>query len=218
MKLPTVKYLVINSFAILFTFAMIVTGCERREVKWAAVKGDIRDVPAKAASVEDVSANKIIVSVVPMKDSKASALEALSTGKVDVAYIDARAALAAMATGKADIEVIAITYRDARGELERLLVVDGKRAKEDNNFASLVLKKHRAGVKFLQDKNSTAISLLSEWAGLNEADSRKALSRARWESSRDVADLIDLLDDLRRAGDISGTQADNLATRLMKQK
>ncbi|GEM_PF-3470824 len=201
----------------LFLLALITAGCERREARWIAAKGDICDLPAMAASKGTVGAGNIAVNLITSKNSPDSILEALSSGEADAAYIDARAALAAMAKGYDGIEVLALTCRNESGKPDRLLVTGRDWATK--NSASLLLGMHRASVRFLRENKQAAVSMLSEWMGLlDSAESEKALLQAGWESSLDVTELIDLLDELRHSGVISGPQADKFALKLLKLK
>lgn len=193
-------------------------GCKQRELKWGADKDDIRDLPAIVIRERKIKADsKVKVQI--LQPSSSNTIRAIQTGEADVSYVEAPACLKAMANKEVDVEILAVTSRDKSGKPDRLLVARRGWLNEFPKGAAIVLSTHRDAVRFLQDDRSEAIALVSKWTGTGSLlENEKILSETRWESGLDIADLIDLLDGLRRSGAITGADADNLAQQLLKKQ
>ena len=206
-------------FIVITLASVTIVGCKKREVRWGAVIGDMRDLPALVTSEGKINTNSIETQIVTTSSSPSDTVNVISTGKVDVSYLDAMAGLEAMANKNLDIEILAVTGRNKSGKPDRLLVARREWLSEFPKGADLVLSAHRNAVRFLQDNKSEANTLATKWTKpTSQTETGKILSEIRWESGMDIVGLITLLDDLRRAGDISGTKAEELASQLIKKQ
>jgi len=195
---------------------LLVCSCPNTEVKWAARKGDLRDLPVMAASGNAAGPDGLVVKRLLLEESQIA--QALASGETDAAYMNAVEAMTRIANQNIKAEILAVTYRNAEGKPERLLLAQAAWVEKNPKGPDKVLAAHRAGINRLVDNPSLALELALELAPDAEIDRKKFAGDRRWESGMDIAGLIDVLDGLRLSGKISPARADELAARLVRHE
>ena len=214
---PQRKTNVIFATVAALVFVCFLSGCFGEEAVWGVAAGEIKDLPAVAASSWRIDSRSLRVDLIELDSSPYEMASALSKGKVDVAYIDAKKAIAAMARGELDVYVVAVTYRENSGKPERLLVAGRKWIEKCPEGAGLVLALHRKAIRALRENRAEAVKLVDMWVKPRPVETGNALDTAKWESGLYVEDLVGVVEDLRSAGAITAEQADAVALEFLQK-
>ncbi len=190
--------------------------CQNTQVKWAAERGELRDLPVMAVSEGKGGPADLDVESLLLAPSRIP--QALASGKADAAYMDAHEAMTQIAKHSIKAQILAITYRDVEGKPERLLLAEAGWIRENPEGSEELLAAHRAGISYLVDNAPEAIRLAEKMAPDVEINRKKFPGDHRWESGMDVADLIGILDKLRLSDKITPEQADKLALRMVRHE
>lgn len=205
------------SFAFFFFLAALIVGCDKRELRWAAVKGDLRDIPALIVSEIKEAGGSVKIKLIPAEPTPQGTLIELMENRADIGYTDAAMTLEAMAKKQIDLEIIGITYRNGYGQPDRLLVMRKGFAVKFPKDPERVLDIHRKAIRRLQENRGESVSLISAWMGTDNKKSEEALLSARWESGLLIEELIKIIEDLRKERKISEAQADALAIGILQK-
>lgn len=188
-----------------FAFLLFLTSCSRQGIQVGVVKGELFCAPAIVADKLGLFKENGLKAVIIVYETNSELIESIKKKEVDSAYLGIEDALALVAKGQADFRIIAIS---SRVNLKPASVLVTYR----RDLEERILEVHRRTVRLLASRSEPAYSFIFSWT-----KDKELLAKTTFDTGFDKAELIAILEELRRRGEISPQEAENTAKRLVHE-
>lgn len=189
--------------SIIFIFLL---GCSNRLVSVGTVKGEFSSAPAVVAKKLDLFKKNNLKAEIVVYDNRFELIEAIKKKEVNTAYLNIKDAITLLAKNQADFRIIAVALR-VNFQPEAVLVTSRR------DLEPLIIAVHREVTRLLASRSEPAFSITFSWTNKKEFP-----NNTTFDAGMDKAELITVLEELRREGKITPEEAENTANRLILEE
>lgn len=205
MALHLTSHSKMRTYLSILVFLLFLMSCSRQRIQMGVVKGELFCAPAVVADKLGLFKENGLKAVIIVYETNSQLLESTEKKELDSAYLDIEDALTLVAKGQADFRIIAIS---SRVNLKPASVLVTYR----HDLEERILEVHRKAVRLLASRSEPAFSFISSWTR-----DKELLAKTTFDTGLDKAELIAVLEELRRRGEISPQEAESTARRLVHE-